>query len=190
MSSLWQKTMIYLGLVDEEHLEAEPDTRVAQNGPSQAQVRTVRSAPAEARVVGRRVEPPPSASRSVAAERREERAPRMGSDSGAATGSVRPVPSGEAQCEVVEVTQFEQAKLIADRIRERTPVVMNLRNADPDMVRRLVDFASGLTYALDGSMRKTEEGVILVLPPRVTVGREEQRRLASLGLYRLDGESI
>jgi len=62
-------------------------------------------------------------------------------------------------------------------------VVLNLRATDPDMVRRLVDFASGLTYALDGTMRKTSEGVIMVLPPRVSLGREEKRRLADLGLY-------
>jgi FtsZ-interacting cell division protein YlmF len=46
-----------------------------------------------------------------------------------------------------------------------------------------VDFCTGLTYALDGSMRKIDEGVILVLPPRVSLGREEKRRLADLGLY-------
>ena len=51
------------------------------------------------------------------------------------------------------------------------------------MVRRIVDFASGLTYALDGKMAKTAQGVILVTPSGVTIGIAEQERLAALGLY-------
>ena len=51
------------------------------------------------------------------------------------------------------------------------------------MVRRLVDFASGLTYGLGGKMVKTAQGVILVTPSGVTIGIEERRRLAALDLY-------
>jgi cell division inhibitor SepF len=94
----------------------------------------------------------------------------------------------EAQSDIVEPAHFDDAKLLADRIRDRVPVVLNMRNTEPDMVRRLVDFCTGLTYALDGSMRKIDEGVILVLPPRVSLGREEKRRLADLGLYAVGDE--
>jgi cell division inhibitor SepF len=89
------------------------------------------------------------------------------------------------QSDVVRVTDFGDAKVLADRIRERTPVVLDLRSTDPDMVRRIIDFASGLTYALDGTMAKTADGVVLVLPPRVTLGQDEQRRLQGQGLYEL-----
>jgi cell division inhibitor SepF len=89
------------------------------------------------------------------------------------------------QSDVVRVTDFGDAKVLADRIRERTPVVLDLRSTDPDMVRRIIDFASGLTYALDGTMAKTTDGVVLVLPPRVALGQEEQRRLEGQGLYEL-----
>ncbi len=51
------------------------------------------------------------------------------------------------------------------------------------MVRRLVDFSSGLIYALDGTMKRVAEGVILVSPPRVTLSEDEIRRLSDLGLY-------
>jgi cell division inhibitor SepF len=180
MSQLWQKALLYLGLVDEEAIEQEDSTPV-ETAPVQSQVRTV-SNRAEG-VVGRRVEPPAG------------RVPMSGTDrtvipAGAATGGVRQVKSADAQCEIVEATGFSDAKLLADRIRGRVPVVLNLRATDPDMVRRLVDFASGLTYALDGTMRKISEGVIMVLPPRVSLGREEKRRLADLGLYSTaeDGE--
>jgi cell division inhibitor SepF len=61
-----------------------------------------------------------------------------------------------------------------------------MRDTDPDMVRRLIDFASGLTYGLDGTMSKIAEGVILVLPHGMSLGRSEMQRLSELGFYALD----
>jgi len=87
---------------------------------------------------------------------------------------------------IVNVEEMSQAKQLADRLRERQPVVLNLRETDPDLVRRVVDFASGLVYALDGTMRRSAEGVVLVLPARAELGRDEKRRLAEEGLYDLD----
>ena len=66
------------------------------------------------------------------------------------------------------------------------PVIVNLRGTDPTLVRRLVDFSSGLVYALDGSIRKVSEGVLLVSPPRVKILDRELRRLSELGLYDLE----
>ncbi len=173
MSTLWQKALLYLGLVDEEALEGEAQPS-AEAAPAQAQVRTVPNA--GDRPVGRRVEPP-------AGRRPTGSVPEAMVNSGASKGAVRQVPSMDVAAEIVEASGFADAKILADRLRERVPVVLNLRSTDPDMVRRLIDFASGLTYALDGSMRKISEGVILVLPPRVVLSRDERRRLADLGLY-------
>lgn len=181
MASLWQKSMMYLGLVDEETLED-----VAPSEPRHAtQSRRVERSDPEldtglsSGVRGRRVEPPSNTARRGVEDP-------AGGGSGAASGAVRPVPSSDAQCEIITVTGFDHAKLLADKIRERTAVLLNLRDTDPEMVRRLVDFATGLTYALDGSMRKVSDGVVLVLPPRVSLGREEKRRLADLGMFDLD----
>jgi cell division inhibitor SepF len=96
---------------------------------------------------------------------------------------VRPV---EVQSDILVVEEFGDARMLADRIRERTPVVLDMRHTDPDMVRRVVDFASGLIYALDGSMRKVGDGLVAVLPPRVTLSRDEKRRLSGLGAYELE----
>lgn len=90
-----------------------------------------------------------------------------------------------SHAEIIAAHSFSDAKRLADMIRERIPVLVNLRDTEPDMVRRLVDFSSGLIYALDGTMRKVSEGVILVSPPRVTLSVDEERRLADLGLYDL-----
>jgi cell division inhibitor SepF len=194
--SMWRKTMVYLGLVDEAPVEAEGPAGGAAYAPPQgigaeavpqqpglAPVPEPEPQDPPTRVVssglgqveGRRVEPPPHSRRS---------APIGTEDTSEAT--VRPVQSLDRQAEVIEPFTFEDAKQLADHIRERTPVVLNLRDVDPDLVRRIIDFSTGLTYALDGSMRKIGTAVILVLPPRITLGREEKRRLAGLGLYELE----
>jgi cell division inhibitor SepF len=96
---------------------------------------------------------------------------------------VRPV---EVQSDVILVEEFGDARILADRVRDRVPVVLDMRQADHDLVRRVVDFSSGLIYALDGSMRKVGDGLVVVLPPRVTLSRDEKRRLSNLGAYELD----
>ncbi len=97
--------------------------------------------------------------------------------------TVRAATPTAPESEVLVARAFSDAQRLADFIRARTPVVLDLRGTEPEMVRRLVDFSSGLTYALDGSMRKVAQGVILVSPPRVTLSGEERRRLAELGLF-------
>lgn len=187
MASLLQKSLVFLGLVDEEHLESDdvvespvdPPRHAETPQPAEQTRRPERSMVIGNRgseVRGRRVEPPAVARRTEHAGTRQHSTP----------SAVRAVPTADAQSDIIEVKTFDHAKLLADRIRDRTPVVLDLRATDPDMVRRIIDFSTGLTYALDGSMRKIADGVILVSPPRVSIGREEKRRLASLGLFDLD----
>jgi cell division inhibitor SepF len=129
--------------------------------------------PATAPPVSRRVEPPHGGA--VEAARRVE-PPAM-------SPIVRPV---EVHSDILVVEDFADARMLADRVRDRVPVVLDMRQADPDLVRRVVDFSSGLIYALDGAMRRVGDGLVLVLPPRVTLSRDEKRRLSSLGAYELD----
>ena len=187
--------MVYLGLVDEEPGELPPTAAVQK--PVASVPRQPRPMPVDSEdeihrvgggmepLVGRRVEPPMQSRRTVD-QRAASRMSRPDEDG--SVRSVRPVSSLDRQPEVLAPHSFDDAKALADHIRERTPVVLNLREAEPDLVRRIVDFATGLTYALDGSMRKIGTGVILVLPPRITLGREEKRFLADMGLYELEIE--
>jgi cell division inhibitor SepF len=92
----------------------------------------------------------------------------------------------DVQSDIILVEEFGDARILADRVRDRVPVVLDMREADHDLVRRVVDFSSGLIYALDGSMRKVGDGLVVVLPPRVTLSRDEKRRLSNLGAYELD----
>lgn len=170
MSSLFSKALVYLGLVDEDQVTtdavepmADPSAEPPRNG-------------MEPVLEGRRVEPPPTARAATRPQRRVE-------PDSLGTPMVRPV---EIQSDILVVEEFADARVLADRVRERVPVVLDMRQADSELVRRVVDFSSGLIYALDGSMRRVGDGLVSVLPPRVTLSRDEKRRLASLGAYELD----
>ncbi len=173
MSSLFSKALIYLGLVDEDGVESEAGER-PPTGPAEDQPRRVEPRRVEAMPQSRRVEPPPTA----------RAATRPSSREGLETvGVIRTVDS---QSDIIVVEEFGDARILADQIRDRVPVVLDMRRADHDLVRRVVDFSSGLIYALDGSMRKVGDGLVMVLPPRVTLSRDEKRRLSTLGAYELD----
>ena len=170
MSSIWNKAMYFLGLDDEsrELNEQEPS-------PSPSETANAFEPPR-----GRRVEPPTGSRwRPANAEARVET---VGITQATA---VRPVPGQESRAEIVVAADFADAQMLADHLRVRRPVVLDLRDTEPDTVRRLVDFASGITYALEGTMQKVAQGVILVAPARTTLSEDELRRLADLGLYDL-----
>jgi len=64
----------------------------------------------------------------------------------------------------VKPRRFDQAQEVADAFKAGQPVIMNLEESDREIARRLIDFASGLCYALDGSMEKVANGVYLLKP--------------------------
>ncbi len=178
MASMLRKAMYYLGLTEEQELATEvgkPRETVFEAAPVNGTIRVDSGASA---VPGRRIDPPLNRSWSQPPIDEESR---LGD-----AGTVRAVPVRDTHAEVLVAEEFDDAKRMADYLRDRLPVVLDLRSAGPDTVRRLVDFCSGITYALDGTMTKINTGVILVSPPRVTLSREERRRLADLGLYSVD----
>ena len=200
MASLWNRTLFYLGLVDEEEqaaeaTEAQGEVRPVGGGEFPEQPRNAQPAPPAgvssvrppgSGVAGRRVEPPPSTRRSMSDDPGHAEAgvivhPNAGQ---AASGfGSDPVRRSEPQSQIIVARNFSDAQTLADSLRGGRSVVLDLRSTEPEMVRRIVDFASGLTYALDGKMSKTTQGVILVCPSGVTLGTAEQERLAALGLY-------
>ncbi len=83
--------------------------------------------------------------------------------------NVRTLPIAPGEPATVKPRRFDQAQEIADRFKEGLPVIMNLENTERDVTRRLIDFASGLCYGLNGSMEKVASGVYLLKPlPRQT----------------------
>jgi cell division inhibitor SepF len=76
---------------------------------------------------------------------------------------------------------FNDAQQIADKFKEAIPVILNLQSSDQDLSKRLIDFASGLTYALDGGMQRVADKVFLLTPRNVEVSAEERARLLERG---------
>lgn len=74
---------------------------------------------------------------------------------------------------------FAEVTEIADALRRRQVVIVNLQNADRSLLQRVVDFTSGVTYTLDGKIQKLAEAIYLVVPAGVVVNAENVR--ASMG---------
>ena len=109
----------------------------------------------------------------------------------ASVGAVRPLtpePMAEspsvvplqraAQAKVLAPTSFAQAQEVADHFKDDLPVALDLEAVDSDLSRRLIDFSSGLCYALGGKMEKLDHQLFLLIPATVTVSPDDRRRLA------------
>jgi cell division inhibitor SepF len=155
MPGVWKKTLTYLGLVEEDELE-----ELDEVAPSET---------AEVRRFQR-----PQAVREVALE----------SDPG---GLVRTIPSSRgataAAIHKSEPRRFNEAREIADRFKAGVPVIMNLQSTDDTIARRLVDFASGLVYGLDGKIEMVANRVYLLTPADVDVSAEDRERIAGGDFY-------
>ena len=181
MATFWQKTLFYLGLVDDE---TDGDQGVPAPAPQQAPSETPRVVTARppGSVAGRRVDPPSSANRQNTSWEHAEAGVYV-QPGPEAHRPLEAVGSASLETEIIVARNFSDAQMLADGIRSGRPLVLDLRTTEPEMVRRLVDFTSGLTYALDGKMAKIAQGVILVTHAGVAVSSAALDRLASLGLY-------
>jgi cell division inhibitor SepF len=199
MASMWKKAMTYLGLGDDEDFvdydgEAAPEPRRAQERrPAPAQARDPREP--EVRRPAPPEEPPDVVLRGAGTVRpmpASSRATQSGV--GAVTprnpasrpvnrgAVVRPLPIPvTAKPHVVVPRSFNEAQEVADLIKSNAPVIMNLQEADRDLSRRLIDFASGLCYGLGGSMERVANSVYLLTPTDVEVSAEDKRRLEERG---------
>jgi cell division inhibitor SepF len=120
-------------------------------------------------------------------------APPRGYDAPRSSGSsLRSVPTGGAsvtpvsanmKMHIVEPKSFTEAQSIADKFKQGTPVIMNMASTAPDLAKRLLDFASGLTYGLDGGLQKVSDRVFMLTPHNVDVSDADRRRLRDTGLF-------
>lgn len=74
----------------------------------------------------------------------------------------------------VRPRRFDSAQEVADKFKDGMPVIMNLESTDRDVARRLIDFASGLCYGLNGTMEKVATGVYLLKPLPRNSGYDDQ----------------
>jgi cell division inhibitor SepF len=98
---------------------------------------------------------------------------------------LRPVAGNGADVRVhlVTPTSFNDAQEVADRFKQETPVILNLQTTDTELAKRLIDFTSGLTYALGGGMQKIADKTFLLTPRNVEVSAEEKARLVEKGFF-------
>jgi FtsZ-interacting cell division protein YlmF len=94
---------------------------------------------------------------------------------------VRPLPVGTSKPSVIGPTSFNDAQEVADKFKVNVPVILNLQGVERDLARRIIDFASGLCYGLDGQMERVATQVYLLTPSDVEVSPEERRRLRERG---------
>ena len=174
----WHRTLVYFGLAEEE------DLRAYETGPSASPSPRPSSRTATA------------SGRTCAACQRRRRdefddifadEPRDGParDARAAPGRTATAGrhGGDIQVHLVVPKSFNDAQQIADQFKDAIPVILNLQGTDTDLSKRLIDFASGLTYALDGGMQRIADKVFLLTPRNVEVSAEERARLIEKGFF-------
>jgi cell division inhibitor SepF len=103
------------------------------------------------------------------------------------TSVLRPVErtrnGGDVRVHLVIPKSFNDAQQVADKFKQSIPVVLNLQATDNDLAKRLIDFASGLTYALDGGMQRIAHKVFMLTPRNVQISAEEKAELIEKGFF-------
>lgn len=78
---------------------------------------------------------------------------------------------------VVQIEQFDEAREVADHLRSKKPVVINLEKLEKETARRVIDFISGSVYALGGSIQKVAGGIFLIAPYNVDIMSDVRNEL-------------
>jgi cell division inhibitor SepF len=91
--------------------------------------------------------------------------------------------NGDVRVHLVVPKSFNDAQQIADKFKDSIPVILNLQSTETDLSKRLIDFASGLTYALDGGMQRIADKVFMLTPRNVEISAEERARLIEKGFF-------
>lgn len=84
---------------------------------------------------------------------------------------------------LVKPDRFENAAEIADHLKEKRTVVLNLEQTNKDVARRLVDFLSGVAYAQEGKIKKVANSTFIITPYNVDILGDLIDELESNGLY-------
>ena len=84
---------------------------------------------------------------------------------------------------VVQPVNYEDAPEIADHLKQKKPVVINLEKLDKSVAARIFEFLSGAVYALDGSMKKVSNGILLVVPNNMGIMGDFSDDLKTQGIF-------
>jgi cell division inhibitor SepF len=166
----WHSALVYFGLAEEYHddLDDEPEAHLEDRYRERPNVRRLRRRHDEYD--------------DIFPEDEQEGA-RGRSRSATALKSVAGRGNGDVRVHLVIPKSFNDAQQIADKFKESIPVILNLQTTETDLSKRLIDFASGLTYALDGGMQRIADKVFMLTPRNVEISAEERARLIEKGFF-------
>jgi cell division inhibitor SepF len=171
----WHRMLVYFGLAEdqayEEELEpySEPEVELQDTYRERPNVRRLSAR-------RRRDEIDDIFADDAEADRRTTALRPLGGGRGNGRG-------GEVRVHFVAPKNFNDVQDVADNFKEAIPVILNLQSTDTDLSKRLIDFSSGLTYALDGGMQRIADKVFLLTPRNVEVSAEERARLVEKGFF-------
>ena len=173
LGDLWNRTLVYFGIAEEDEWDDDyAATEELERSYEERRANVRRLAPRRReREFDDWTEAPDAAQRSEARTRLRR------------VDSPTPVGPAPASVHLVVPRSFNDAQQIADKFKESIPVILNLQSSDQDLSKRLIDFASGLTYALDGGMQRVADKVFLLTPRNVEVSAEERARMAERGFF-------
>src|SRR5438128_2540627 len=162
----WHRALVYFGLAEEYHDEfdeAPHETEIEDRYRDRPNVRRLR-------------------------RRRDEFDDIFAEDEpgGRSATVLKPVGgrgNGDVRVHLVIPKSFNDAQQIADKFKDSIPVILNLQSSETDLSKRLIDFASGLTYALDGGMQRIADKVFMLTPRNVEISAEERARLIEKGFF-------
>ena len=160
--SVWSRTLVYLGLREED--DDAVDWQVVDDTSAPA-VPAVGQAAAAGAVASRNARTTSPSPEPVASNVRR----------------LHPDVEVAERVAVVQVRVFDDVETIGSRYRSRNPVLFDVSACTREVARRTVDFVSGLTYASRGSLRRTAPRAFLLVPEGVDLPLDERRRLAQLG---------
>ena len=175
-ADVWNKTLVYFGIAEEEEWDEDgylTDEELQRAYAERPNVRRLAPRRARREDFDDWTDPEPASARtSVLRPAPEPRRLR----------GVEAVPNpASVKVHLVLPRSFNDAQQIADRFKDGVPVIINLQSADQDLSKRLIDFASGLTYALNGGMQRVADKVFLLTPRNVEVSAEQRAQLLELG---------
>jgi cell division inhibitor SepF len=168
----WHSALVYFGLAEERHPQddydddypREPEAEIEERYRERPNVRRLR-------------------------KRRDEIDDIFADDdepAGRPTTRLRTVNGGggrDVRVHLVIPKSFNDAQQVADRFKDSVPVILNLQGVENELSKRLIDFASGLTYALDGGMQRIADKVFMLTPRNVEISAEERARLIEKGFF-------
>jgi cell division inhibitor SepF len=174
----WHRALVYFGLAEDRDVYEEVGSAEADLDPEdrQRERQPVRRLPSSRR---RRDE----FDDIFADDEAPARTTTLRPVAGGRAGAPAPGRNGEQRVHLVIPKSFNDAQQVADKFKDEVPVILNLQGTETDLSKRLIDFASGLTYALDGGMQRIADKVFMLTPRNVEISAEERARLIEKGFF-------